>query len=74
VNTGISGFIDSDGRFGDLLRAREEGTSVGQVMIDRRLTFYTKFGDVFAFACDGITVAIAVAAWWAAHKRKKDAA
>jgi apolipoprotein N-acyltransferase len=64
VNTGISGFIDSVGDCSDLLPVREPGTSVRQIMIDARLTFYTKFGDVFAYMCDAFAVGIAIFAWW----------
>jgi apolipoprotein N-acyltransferase len=63
VNTGISGFIDSVGNCSDLLPVREPGTSVRRIMIDGRLSFYTKFGDVFAYVCDALAVGIAVWAW-----------
>jgi apolipoprotein N-acyltransferase len=64
VNTGISGFVDSVGNYSDLLTVREPGTSVRQIMIDGRLSFYTKFGDVFAYVCNAIAVGIAVWSWW----------
>ncbi len=64
VNTGISGFIDSNGLPSDLLPVREEGTSVERIMIDRRLTFYTKFGDVFAETCVGGSAILAAWAWF----------
>jgi len=51
VNTGISGFIDSNGHMHDLLAARTEGTSVARLSLDRRVTFYTRFGDLFAGGC-----------------------
>jgi apolipoprotein N-acyltransferase len=63
VNTGISGFIDSEGRSSDLIPARVEGTSVRRIMIDGRLSFYTRFGDVFAWACVGGSGAMAAWAW-----------
>ena len=63
VNTGISGFVDSDGRPSDLLTARTEGTSVAQIMIDGRLTFFTRFGDIFAYACVAATSIMAAHAW-----------
>lgn len=50
VNTGVSGFIDSVGRTHGLLPLGVEGTSTAQLMLDRRVTFYTRFGDVFAYA------------------------
>jgi apolipoprotein N-acyltransferase len=51
VNTGISGFIDSIGQTSDLLPPRTEGTRVEQIMIDRRLSFFTLHGDLFAELC-----------------------
>jgi apolipoprotein N-acyltransferase len=68
VNTGISGFIDSVGRLRNLLPVRTEGVSVDQIMIDARLSFYTRYGDLFAFVCVGGTVLLSAWAWW---KRKK---
>ncbi len=55
ANTGISGFIDPQGR---ILRASpifEEATFTGTIPLDRTLTFYTNYGDVFAYACVIIT-------------------
>jgi apolipoprotein N-acyltransferase len=58
VNTGISGFIDSTGRTGHLLSPRTAGWSAQQLMIDRRVTFYTRFGDWFAAMCLVVMVLI----------------
>jgi apolipoprotein N-acyltransferase len=71
VNTGISGFIDSVGHVSDLLPVRTEGTTTGQIMIDSRLSFYTQFGDLFAFVCVGATAAMAGWAMFAKAKTKK---
>ncbi len=71
VNTGISGFIDSVGHVSDLLPVRTEGTTTGQIMIDSRLSFYTQFGDLFAFGCVGVTAAMAGRAMFAKVKKKK---
>jgi apolipoprotein N-acyltransferase len=68
VNTGISGFVDSDGIASDLVSPRQTGTAVKQIMIDNRLTFYTKFGDIFAETCAALSAIIAV---WAFAKRKR---
>jgi apolipoprotein N-acyltransferase len=73
VNTGISGFIDSVGGYHDLLPVRTEGVSTRQIMIDGRLSFYTVYGDLFAFACVGATGLLAGWAWWTRKKSgKKD--
>jgi apolipoprotein N-acyltransferase len=74
VNTGISGFIDSVGLYHDLLPVRTTGTSVRQIMMDSRLSFYTKFGDVFAYACDALAVGIAGWAWWRRRSRREEIA
>jgi apolipoprotein N-acyltransferase len=58
VNTGISGFIDSVGRVTDTVPAGTEGFAVAQVRLDPRLTFYTRYGDVFAWICIGVTVSL----------------
>ena len=73
VNTGISGFIDSVGDCSDLLPVRRTGRRARQIMIDGRLQFYTKFGDVFAYMCDVFAVGIAVWAWLesAGHRSKE---
>lgn len=70
VNTGISGFIDSVGHCSDLLPVRTDGTTVRQIMVDSRLSFYTRFGDLFAFACVAASAGIAARAW--IHRAKKE--
>lgn len=67
ANTGISGFIDPQGR---ILRASpifEEAAFSGQIPLDRTLTFYTRYGDVFAYACAIITGLFL----WAARRRSR---
>jgi apolipoprotein N-acyltransferase len=51
VNTGVSGFIDSCGRVNAILPVKTTGTLTYTLMLDPRMSFYTRFGDVFAFAC-----------------------
>jgi apolipoprotein N-acyltransferase len=64
VNTGISGFIDSTGQTSHLLPVRQEGTAVAQVMLDSRLSIYTRCGDFFAWLCVAVLAALALFAWW----------
>jgi apolipoprotein N-acyltransferase len=67
VNTGISGFVDSLGRTHDLIPAGNEGTSIATLDLDSRVTFYTRFGDLFAYACAAATFLWAVGGivrWW----------
>jgi apolipoprotein N-acyltransferase len=59
VNTGISGFIDSDGRRSHLVSAGTTGTSWATMMPDNRLTLYTRWGDWFAWSCVIFTAALA---------------
>src|SRR4051794_459825 len=58
VNTGISGFVDSCGRVTNTLATRTAGTSEQRLMLDQRLTLYTRFGDAFALACVFATAAL----------------
>jgi apolipoprotein N-acyltransferase len=69
VNTGISGFIDSTGRASNLLEVRQPGTSVERIMIDSRLTFYTRYGDLFALVCVCGSAALALVG---CLRRKRD--
>jgi apolipoprotein N-acyltransferase len=52
-NTGISGFVDSVGRVdrSALMVEGMSGTSDRQVMLDSRVTIYTRIGDVFGAGC-----------------------
>jgi apolipoprotein N-acyltransferase len=73
VNTGVSGFIDSCGRIGKTVPIGQIGTATQQLALDRRVTFYTRFGDVFAYACVAVAaVVVLCGAWssfvmWASH-------
>lgn len=60
VNTGISGFIDSEGQTHDLIRAGTEGTATRTLLLDARYTLYTRVGDLFAIACAVLTAIMAV--------------
>jgi apolipoprotein N-acyltransferase len=58
VNTGVSGFIDPDGRIRDLVEEPGsepwqgvEGYSVSDVKVDSRQSLYSRFGDWFADGC-----------------------
>jgi apolipoprotein N-acyltransferase len=60
VNTGISGFIDPLGRSSGLLDPRAEGTSVGTLWLDSRVTFFTRHGQIFAWICAFVTICLMV--------------
>lgn len=76
VNTGISGFIDSLGRTQDgrLIPSGTEGTLAGQLMLDRRTTFYTRWGNLIGPACGLLTCGMAAMhgrRWWSRRKPTK---
>jgi apolipoprotein N-acyltransferase len=51
ANTGISGFIDPVGRILTSTRLLEEAAQTRSLPLLRQITFYTRFGDLFALAC-----------------------
>ncbi len=51
ANTGITAFIDSRGHIFGMTRLFREALLTGSVRMGSELTFYTKFGDIFAFGC-----------------------
>jgi len=55
ANTGVSGFIDSYGRIGKDLDIFIEGTLVDKIRLKRQETFYTRFGNLFAYLCLGLS-------------------
>lgn len=72
VNTGISAFIDSDGRITQRLPAGTEGTAVQTLALDGRVTLYTRYGDVFAYACaaaTGLLVIASLGRWWKGRRQ-----
>ncbi|MDE3034482.1 MAG: apolipoprotein N-acyltransferase, partial [Nitrospirota bacterium] len=65
ANTGISGFIDQQGRILEASPIFEEAALSRRISLERTLTFYTRYGDVFAYACVIITGLFA----WVARRR-----
>ena len=51
ANTGISGFIESSGRVLSKTRLFQRQVLSEEVKTDRTMTFYTKYGDLFAYVC-----------------------
>jgi apolipoprotein N-acyltransferase len=51
ANTGISGFIDPAGRITGSTPLFEDAVMTRRVPVLKELTFYTRFGDIFALAC-----------------------
>ncbi len=55
ANTGISGFIDPSGRILSATPIFTEEALTGTIPVQRRPTFYTQYGDAFAYGCVIIT-------------------
>jgi len=62
ANTGISGFIDPQGRVLVATTIFSEQAITGQIPLGRTRTFYTRYGDVFAYTCAIITGLLLLAA------------
>lgn len=70
VNTGISGFIEPNGRPHDLVTGEEPspwpgktGYSVAHVGVDSRYTLYSRYGDWFGWGCALVWLALFVDYW-----------
>lgn len=55
ANTGVSAFIDNTGRITSSTEIFEQAYLKGTVTISDYKTFYTRFGDIFAYICIVIT-------------------
>lgn len=51
ANSGISGFIDSNGRIINKTNLFEKTFSVFSFNTDQKVSFYTKYGDIFSYFC-----------------------
>jgi apolipoprotein N-acyltransferase len=51
ANTGISGFVDPSGRVISSTPLFEDAVVTGDIPLMNELTFYTRFGDLFALIC-----------------------
>jgi len=56
ANTGVSAMIEPSGRIRQVLGLFERGVVADRVAIRTRTTFYTRYGDVFAYACLGLSL------------------
>ena len=50
ANTGISGVINSLGKVEDKVQLGEKKILIAEIIPSQKLTFYTKFGDIFALS------------------------
>lgn len=51
ANTGISGFIDSNGRIISKTNLFQMAVLTGDIKTDSTRSFYTKYGDLFSYIC-----------------------
>jgi len=56
ANTGISGFIDSDGRILAETSLFQQAVLTRKVKTDSTKSFYTKYGDLFSYLCIVFTI------------------
>jgi apolipoprotein N-acyltransferase len=56
ANTGISGFIDSNGQVISSTSLFKRVSLTEKIKSDGTLTFYTKYGDLFSYLCFVITI------------------
>jgi apolipoprotein N-acyltransferase len=68
ANTGVSGFVLPSGAFGATLPLGVRGSLRADLPLRQGHTFYTRFGDVFAYACLALSAA-ALAGGLAAGRR-----
>jgi apolipoprotein N-acyltransferase len=66
ANTGVSAVIEPSGRIHRSLGLYERGSVDGRLPLRIRTTFYTRYGDLFAYACLGLCLA---AVGWGAFGR-----
>jgi apolipoprotein N-acyltransferase len=71
ANTGITGFVDPKGKILKQGRIFTEEAMTGTIRLSNRKTFYTLYGDVFAWACTAFSLLLFVNAFF--RKSKKHA-
>ena len=63
ANTGISGVIDPIGIVQMKIPLGEQSILKAEILPAQKLTFYTKYGEVFAILCIIITIGIFTTTW-----------
>ena len=58
ANTGITAIIDSRGHVQGMTRLFREALLSGTVRMGAERTFYTRFGDIFAWACSTVSLVV----------------
>jgi apolipoprotein N-acyltransferase len=62
ANTGISGIIEASGRITEATDLYTDAAFVGRIRLGGARTFYTRYGDIFAWICAAAAAACVVAA------------
>ncbi len=60
ANTGISGFIDSNGKILSETPLFKRLVLPGTVKTDETLSFYTKYGDLFSYLCIVLSIVLSL--------------
>ncbi len=63
ANTGVSAFVDPYGRMSETTGIFHEALLTSTISLNDVTTVYTRFGNVFGFACLVVTVLAVVMAW-----------
>jgi len=69
ANTGITGFIDPNGRIVKKGTLFTEESINGTIYLSKNKTFYTLYGDVFAWLCSAVSIFMLV---YALSKKSKN--
>jgi apolipoprotein N-acyltransferase len=69
ANTGITGFIDPRGKIVKQGRIFTEEAMDGTIRLSNRKTFYTLYGDVFAWACAAFSLLLLLTAFLQKSKK-----
>lgn len=71
ANTGITAIIDSRGHLNGMTQLFKETYLTGEVRMGVEETFYTRYGDVFAWLCLGISAFLSVLSFRKRGRRKQ---
>lgn len=73
TNNGVTSAIDPQGRVTQSVPRNKFTALVARYGFESNLTFYTKYGDIYAFTCAGISLAALAFALFDAFRRRKSA-
>jgi len=69
ANTGVSGFIDPAGRLVESSDIFTKAILSGTIYLRKSSSFYTRFGDVFAYLCMGFTILFLIFTYYKRNER-----